>query len=43
MIFEMMCGYLPFGNEETDPFEVFRSIETRELTFPLTYTDITGK
>jgi cGMP-dependent protein kinase len=26
MLFELMCGYLPFGNDFEDPYEIYKAI-----------------
>ena len=33
-MFELICGYLPFGDQCGDPTEVYRSIQKDPLVFP---------
>ena len=34
MLFEFMFGYVPFGENETDPYAIYESIQERRLVFP---------
>jgi len=34
MIFEFMCGYVPFGDEALDPFNIYTEIIAGDLTIP---------
>jgi len=34
MLYEFMCGYLPFGEDCEDPYEVYRAISNSELKYP---------
>ena len=34
MLYECICGYLPFAEGETNPLEIYHQILTSELTFP---------
>lgn len=33
-LFEFMCGYVPFGEEAEDPFDIYEDIVKKQLTFP---------
>ena len=34
MIYEFLCGCVPFGHEENDPYRVYEIILSKNLTFP---------
>lgn len=34
LMFELICGYLPFAGDEGDPLKVYESIQRDELEFP---------
>ena len=34
MLYELVVGYLPFGEEEEDPVRVYESVLTSEVQFP---------
>ena len=34
ILFELVCGYLPFGEDSDDPYEIFEEILKNELVFP---------
>ena len=34
IIFEFMCGYLPFGEDCDDPYQIFEEIMMKSLEFP---------
>jgi len=33
-MFEFQCGYVPFGEDEEDPFQIYRLIMSAEYEFP---------
>ncbi len=33
-MFEFMCGYVPFGEEDTDTFNIYQKIINQPLIFP---------
>lgn len=39
----MVCGFLPFGNETEDPYEIFKQIDLKDVEIPRFYKDATGK
>merc|ERR1712113_929880 len=43
ILFELVCGNLPFGRGESNPIQIFRSVRKRELTFPVQYTSVCGR
>ena len=43
MIYEMMCGCLPFGNDCDDPMQIYQQITNDELTFPDWFDDELSK
>lgn len=45
MLFEFVCGYLPFGRDIEDPtgVEICRAVQTTNLTFPPFFLDREGK
>ena len=43
VLYEMMCGTLPFGNNLDDPYEIFKEIDSKEVEFPTFYIDSPGK
>jgi cGMP-dependent protein kinase len=34
LIFELLCGFVPFGHEESDPYRVYELILSKNLEFP---------
>ncbi len=34
LFYELVCGTLPFGEDEKDPIEVYRAIMTTKVKFP---------
>ena len=34
MLFEFMFGYVPFGENENDPYAIYRAVQERRLVFP---------
>ena len=34
MLYEFMCGSLPYGNNATDPYGIFAEIMSQPLKFP---------
>mmetsp|Transcript_26535 Transcript_26535/g.26188 ORF Transcript_26535/g.26188 Transcript_26535/m.26188 type:complete len:143 (-) Transcript_26535:65-493(-) len=34
MLYEFMCGGVPFGEEEEDPFEIYEKVLERRLIYP---------
>ena len=34
IMFEFMCGFLPFGEDEDDPFNVYKEVINGRLQFP---------
>jgi len=43
MLFEFVCGYLPFGDDLEDPTEVCTAVLRDPLKFPTRYRDQTGQ
>eukprot|EP00928_Gymnodinium_smaydae_P025862 TRINITY_DN2047_c0_g8_i1.p1 TRINITY_DN2047_c0_g8~~TRINITY_DN2047_c0_g8_i1.p1 ORF type:complete len:934 (+),score=249.81 TRINITY_DN2047_c0_g8_i1:121-2922(+) len=43
MLFEFVCGYLPFGDDLDDAAEVCAAVLRAELAFPSRYSDPNGK
>ena len=43
MIYEMMCGCLPFGNDCEDPLQIYQQIMKEELSFPEWFDDEPSK
>lgn len=43
MIFEMMCGYLPFGNDCEEPLAIYKEIIHKEPEFPEWFDDEISK
>lgn len=43
MVFEFVCGYLPFADELDDPTEVCTAVLKDPLTFPARFKDVHGK
>lgn len=43
MLFEFVCGYLPFADELDDPTEVCTAVLKHNLTFPSRYRDQQGR
>jgi len=45
MLYEFVCGYLPFGRdiEDSTGVEICRAVQTTNLTFPSTFLDREGK
>lgn len=43
MLFELVCGYLPFADELDDPTEVCTAVLKHNLTFPSRYRDQHGR
>lgn len=41
--FEFICGYVPFGEEVEDPYEIYEDILNKELNFPNYITDANAK
>ena len=33
-LYEFMCGYVPFGEDCEDPYEVYKMIADQELSYP---------
>lgn len=33
-LYEMVCGYFPFGNNEEDSYKVMKQVINEEITFP---------
>jgi len=42
-IFEMLCGFVPFGNDKNDPFEIYEAIIKNEYTYPDLFKDKKAK
>lgn len=38
-MFEFQCGYVPFGEDEDDPFEIYKVVLTKEHTYPDYFQD----
>ena len=34
MLYEFMIGYVPFGEEESDPYAIYEQVQERKLIFP---------
>ena len=43
IIFEMLCGYCPFGHNKSEPMEIYQSILEDELKFPKFMKDSKAK
>lgn len=43
MLFEFVCGYLPFGHEVSDMKTILKEVREKNLEFPKIYTDRVGK
>ena len=43
ILYEMVCGILPYGSYSDDPVSIYQEIEKNSLKFPKTYTDLLGK
>jgi len=43
MLYEFVCGYLPFGNDLEDPSEVCTAVLKDKLKFPYQYRDSHGR
>jgi len=43
MLFEFVCGYLPFGHNATDPLEILKEVREKNLEYPEVYKDRAGK
>ena len=43
ILYEMVCGVLPYGGYTDDPVTIYKEIEKNELKFPKSYTDMSGK
>lgn len=43
MLFEFVCGYLPFADELDDPTEVCTAVLREQFNFPTTYRDQPGR
>lgn len=39
-LFEFMCGYVPFGEESEDPYEIYEEIVKKKIHFPKYLADI---
>jgi cGMP-dependent protein kinase len=33
-LYEFMCGYVPFGEEAEDPFDIYEDIVKKQIVFP---------
>lgn len=42
-MFEFMCGYLPFGEDIDDPYEIYHEITKIEIQFPNEFPDLLAK
>lgn len=38
-----MCGYVPFGEEAEDPYEIYEEIIKKEINFPNYLSDPMAK
>ncbi|CAD8084743.1 unnamed protein product [Paramecium sonneborni] len=43
MLFEFICGGLPFGEDAEDPFEIYKQITKKQLYYPTYMSDKTAK
>ena len=43
MLYEMVCGVLPYGGYTDDPVNIYKEIEKNELRFPKNYHDPAGR
>lgn len=34
IMFELMCGYVPYGEEEEDPYKIYFQVVSQKLKFP---------
>lgn len=41
--YEFMCGYVPFGADFDDPYEIYEEVLNKELKFPTFVTDEKAK
>lgn len=42
-LYEFICGGLPFGEEEEDPFEIYQEIVKKPISYPAYMADKTAK
>ena len=42
-LYEFICGGLPFGEEAEDPFEIYKEIIKKPITYPTFMSDKTAK
>ena len=43
ILYEMVCGRLPYGDEVDDPYAIYKFIIKERLSFPNFYTNQKGK
>ena len=43
IIYEMLCGVLPYGGYSDDPVRIYKEIEKNDLRFPKNFNDSAGK
>lgn len=43
ILYEMLCGELPYGNNIDDPYEIFKDIYGSDLKFPKFFQDSAGR
>ena len=43
MLFEFICGGLPFGEDAEDPFEIYKQITKKSLSYPTYMSDKSAK
>lgn len=42
-LYEFLCGGLPFGEDQDDPFEIYKEIVKNPINYPQYITDKTAK
>lgn len=42
-LYEFICGGLPFGEEAEDPFEIYKEIVKKAISYPAYMADKTAK
>ena len=43
LVFEFMCGYVPFGDDLEDPFAIYKIVMKGKLSFPDYFLDLENK
>lgn len=42
-MFEFMCGYLPYGEEVDDPYDIYFEIMSSKVVFPSQFPDLLAR